>query len=186
MHDEQIIRLYEERNELAIPATSQKYGNYCTSIAKNILGGPEDAEECVNDVYFSAWNSIPPHRPAVLSAYLGKLTRNLAINRYRKDRADKRGGGELPQVLEELAECVSGTDDVERELDRQELIGAINAFLGGLPEKRRNLFIWRYWYAESVGAIAEHFKLTAGGVSVQLSRTRAQLGAYLEERGFER
>lgn len=110
--DTQIVQFYWDRDERAIPATADKYGNYCTSIAKNILGNPEDAEECVNDTYMRAWNSMPPHRPNVLSIFLGKITRNVSLNRYKQNPADKRGGGEVPAVLEEIAELVSDTDSV--------------------------------------------------------------------------
>ena len=99
MDDEEIIRLYWDRNEQAIPATADKYGNYCTSIAKNILGNCEDAEECVNDTYLHAWNAIPPHRPNRLSAFLGKIVRNISFNRYKRNRADKRGGGQTAMVF---------------------------------------------------------------------------------------
>ena len=114
MDDRTIIRLYWNRDEQAIPATAEKYGRYCASIAGNILGSKEDAEECVNDVYLHVWNSIPPHRPEVLSAFLGKITRNLALNLYKHNTADKRGGGELPAVLDGLAELVSGDEDTEQ------------------------------------------------------------------------
>ena len=103
MDDAQIVQLYWDRNEQAIHATSDKYGNYCASIAKNILGNQEDAEECVNDTYLNAWNAMPPHRPSILSTFLGKITRNLSFNRYKHNTANKRGGGELPVVLEELS-----------------------------------------------------------------------------------
>ena len=106
MDDEKIVQLYWNRDEQAIPATAQKYGNYCTSIAKNIIGNLEDAEECVNDTYLNAWNSMPPHRPGVLSTFLGKIVRNLSFNRYKYNTADKRGGGELPLVLDELSDLV--------------------------------------------------------------------------------
>ena len=114
MDDTQIIQLYWDRNDQAIPATAEKYGNYCTSIAKNILGNNEDAEECVNDTYWSAWNAMPPNKPSILSTFLGKITRNLSIKRYNRNTADKRGGGQLTVVLDELADCVSGKDDVEQ------------------------------------------------------------------------
>ena len=125
MDDAQIVQLYWDRNEQAIHATSDKYGNYCTSIAKNILGNQEDAEECVNDTYLNAWNAMPPHRPSILSTFLGKITRNLSFNRYKHNTSDKRGGGELPVVLEELSGLVSGKDDVEQAFDQKELTKAI-------------------------------------------------------------
>ncbi|MBR6425057.1 MAG: RNA polymerase subunit sigma-70, partial [Oscillospiraceae bacterium] len=108
MEDTTIIELYWRRSEAAIPATAEKYSAYCSSIARGILGSPEDTEECLNDTWLGAWNAIPPHRPAFLAAFLGKITRNLAINRRQAARAEKRGGGTLPAVLEELAEIVSG------------------------------------------------------------------------------
>ena len=110
MDDANIVQLYWDRNEQAIPATADKYESYCTSIAKNILGNHEDTEECVNDTYLNAWNSMPPHRPSILSTFLGKIVRNLSFNRYKHNTADKRGGGELPVVLEELSDLVSGKD----------------------------------------------------------------------------
>ena len=128
MDDSKIVQLYWDRNELAIPATSEKYGNYCASIARNILGNQEDAEECVNDAYMSAWNSMPPHRPNILPAFLGKIVRNLSFTRYKRNTADKCGGGEAPVVLDEIAELVSDTDSVEQlvgeELERYLLTGA--------------------------------------------------------------
>ena len=125
MEDAEIVQLYWDRNELAIPATAEKYGKYCRAIAGNILGSREDAEECVNDTYLWAWNSIPPSRPGLLSAYLGKITRNLALNRFRYYTAEKRGGGEVPLVLAEIAELVSDTDGVEQEMDRRALAEAV-------------------------------------------------------------
>ena len=117
MDDANIVQLYWDRNEQAIPATADKYGSYCTSIAKNILGNHEDTEECVNDTYLNAWNSMPPHRPSILSTFLGKIVRNLSFNRYKHNTADKRGGGELPVVLEELCDLV----DDEEMLDLVEM-----------------------------------------------------------------
>ena len=116
MDDAKIVQLYWDRNEQAIPATADKYGRYCTSIAKNILGNNEDAEECVNDTYLNAWNSMPPHRPSILSTFLGKIVRNLSFNRYKHNTADKRGGGELPVVLEECRSCGRTT---EKDLGRK-------------------------------------------------------------------
>ncbi len=116
MDDSKIVQLYWDRDEQAIPATSDKYGTYCISIAQNILGNQEDAEECVNDTYMSAWNSMPPHRPKILSVFLGKITRNLSLNRYKQNTAGKRGGGEVPVVLDEIAELVSDTGSVEQEV----------------------------------------------------------------------
>lgn len=185
MEDSKIVELYWERSELAIPATAEKYGNYCAAIARNILGSRQDAEECVNDTYLNVWNAIPPHRPGVLSAFLGKITRNLALNRYRKNHTDKRGGGELPLVFDELEDCISDKDNVERAIDRKELVKAIDAFLATLSPEKRGIFICRYWYFDSISDIAERFGRTENSVSVILSRLRGKLHDYLMERGFE-
>ena len=184
MEDAEIVQLYWDRNELAIPATAEKYGKYCRAIAGNILGSREDAEECVNDTYLRAWTSIPPSRPGLLSAYLGKITRNLALNRFRYYTAEKRGGGEVPLVLAEIAELVSDTDGVEQEMDRRALAEAVSAFLAQLPAERRRLFVRRYWYLDGVAHIAVRFGMTENQVSVTLSRLRAKLKNYLVERGF--
>lgn len=185
MEDSKIIQLYWDRDEQAIPATAEKYGSYCTSIARNILGSAEDAEECVNDTYLNAWNSMPPHRPNVLSTFLGKLTRNLSFNRYKHNTAEKRGRGELPAVLSELTEVVSGKDDVEQEFDRRELIQAVDAFLDILSPEKRSIFICRYWYTDSISDIAACHGMKEGAVSMTLNRLRLKLRDYLMERGFE-
>ncbi len=185
MDDAKIVQLYWDRDEQAIPATAAKYGNYCTSIAKNILGSREDAEECVNDAYLNAWISIPPNRPSILSAFLGKIVRNVSLNRYKHNAADKRGGGELPVVLDELSDLVSGKDDVEQEMDRKELVKAMDGFLGSLSPDKRSIFVSRYWYTNSVSEIAERHGMTAGAVSMTLNRLRLKLHNYLLERGFE-
>ena len=185
MDDAKIVQLYWDRDEQAIPATADKYGNYCTSIAKNILGNNEDAEECVNDTYMNAWNSIPPHRPSILSTFLGKIVRNLSFNRYKHNTADKRGGGELPVVLDELSDLISGKDDVEKEIDRKELVKAIDSFLDTLSPEKRSIFISRYWYTDSVSEIAKRHRMNDGAVSMTLNRLRLKLHNYLLERGFE-
>lgn len=185
MDDAEIIRLYWERNEQAIPATAQKYGTYCTSIARNILGSREDAEECVNDAYLNAWNSMPPHKPDSLSAFLGKIVRNLSFNQYRYNTADKRGGGAAAVVLDEIAELVSDTSSVEQEIDRKELVTAIDEFLDRLPADKSRIFICRYWYFDSIADIAVRFGMTENNVSVTLNRLRTKLKNYLSERSFE-
>ena len=185
MDDSKIVQLYWDRDEQAIPATSDKYGTYCISIAQNILGNQEDAEECVNDTYMSAWNSMPPHRPKILSVFLGKITRNLSLNRYKQNTAGKRGGREVPVVLDEIAELVSDTGSVEQEVDRKELVKAIDAFLDRLPTDKRSIFICRYWYFDSVSKIAARFRTTENHVSVTLNRLRVKLHNDLLERGFD-
>ncbi len=185
MDDQQIVQLYWDRNEQAIPTTAAKYGMYCTSIAKHILGSSEDAEECVNDTYFQAWNSMPPHRPNVLSTFLGKITRNLSLNRYKHDTAQKRGGCQLAVVLDELSDCISDRDDVEREVDRNELVRAINGFLESLSADKRCIFVCRYWYFDSIPEIGARFHMTENHVSVTLNRLRSKLHNFLSERGFD-
>ncbi len=185
MDDKEIIQLYWNREHQAISETASKYGSYCSMIAQNILENNEDTEECVNDTYLNTWNSLPPHRPAVLSAYLGKITRNLAFDRFRFNHAEKRGKGEINVVLDELAECVSGTDCIEDELNRQELIGAINEFLASLPKEKCDIFLLRYWYVYPVRKIAEKYGVSAGSISVTLSRIRQKLKRCLSDRGYE-
>ncbi|MCM1304802.1 MAG: sigma-70 family RNA polymerase sigma factor, partial [Butyrivibrio sp.] len=159
--------------------------HYCKYIAKNILNNDEDAEECVNDTYLNAWNSMPTHWPEQLSTFLGKITRNLSFNRYKRNHAEKRGGSEITLVLDELTDCVSDTDDMEQIIDRKELEKVINTFVRSLSAKKRNLFIRRYWYADSVLKIATDYGMLQGTVSKTLERTRKQLKTYLIERGFD-
>ncbi len=185
MEDRKIVNLYWERNSNAIKETASKYGGYCKAIAKNILGNNEDAEECVNDTYLNTWNSIPPNRPNVLSTYLGKITRNLSFDRFRQRHADKRGGGEIELVLDELGECVSGADSVEQKVEKKELIRAINSFLDTLSQEKCNIFLCRYWYAIPVSEIATRFGMSEGNVSVTLTRIRIKLKNYLKERGYD-
>ena len=185
MDDAKIVQLYWDRNEQAISVTANKYGNYCTSIAINILGNREDAEECVNDTYMNAWNSMPPHRPNILSTFLGKIVRNLSFNRYKHNTADKRGGGELPVVLDELSDLVSGKDDVEQESEHKELVKSIGAFLDTLSPEKRSVFISRYWYTDSISESAVRHGMNDGAVSMTLNRLRLKLHNYLLERGFE-
>ena len=185
MEDEKILQMYFGRDEGAIGATAEKYGSYCTAIARNILSSREDVEECVNDTYLRAWNAIPPHRPGVLRAFLGKITRNLAFHRYRYNTADKRGGGELPLVLEELEGCVSGKESVEEAFDHKALVEDLNSFLEILPEEKRRIFVCRYFYTDSIGDIAQRFGMSYAGVSMTLSRLRSKLHTYLTKRGYE-
>ena len=185
MDDAKIVQLYFDRDEQAIPATADKYGNYCTSIAKNILGNHEDAEECVNDTYLNTWNAIPPYRPQMLSTFLGKIVRNLAFNRYKHNTADKRGGGEITSVLDELAGCVSGNEDTAQAYEYKELVAAINDFLSTLSARKRNIFVCRYWYTDSIPDIAARYNMTYAAVSMELNRLRTKLHNYLIERRYE-
>lgn len=183
MEDQNIIQLYFDRNERAISETALKYGKYCRTIAMNILNSNEDADECVNDTYLNAWHAIPPHKPGILSVFLGRITRNLSFNQYKYKHADKRGGGEIALILDELGEIVSGEESVEDAILKRELMNEINAFLKTLPAQKRSMFILRYWYSDSVSSIAERLKLTENSVSVTLNRIRKKLREYLIERG---
>lgn len=185
MQDEQIVQLYWDRNEQAIPETDTKYGKYCTAIADNILGSREDAQECVNDTYLNAWNTMPPHRPKILSTFLGKIVRNLSFNRYKHSRAQKRGGGETALVLDELCDIVSDKENVEEAFSHKELAEAISKFLSELSQEKRYTFLRRYWYTDSVKDIAEKCGRSENSVSVELNRTRKKLCDYLKERGFD-
>lgn len=185
MEDSKIINLYWDRDETAIAETGKKYGSYCRTIAQNILHNQEDSEECVNDTYLSAWNALPPQRPNVLSAFLGKITRNLAFDRYSFNHAEKRGGGEIDVVLDEIAEIVSDKNDMEQVVDGKALIESINAFLSQLPADKRKMFVMRYWYTEKIGAIAKQFGITDNACSVRLNRVREQLKKHLTDGGFD-
>ena len=184
MDDNRIIELYFSRNEEAIAQTDQKYGRYCYRIAYNILTSKEDAEESVSDTYMTAWGAIPPRRPAVLATFLGKITRNHAIDRWRARSASKRGGGEMPLALEELQECVAGRQNVETEYERKELVRAYVRFLDTLPITERRVFLCRYWYVESIESIAEKFGFSQSKVKTMLHRTRAKLGKLLAKEGY--
>lgn len=184
MEDKEIIELFLRRSETAISAASEKYKSYCMKIAGNILGSRQDAEECINDTLMKAWELIPPHKPEMLSTFLGKLTRNFAINMRRRQMTEKRGGGQTTAVFEELSETISENADFEREQERKELIEEINRFLRGLPKQKRNIFICRYWYCDSVTDIAAQFGLTENNVSVTLNRVRKKLRQHLEKAGY--
>ena len=185
MEDREIVALFWARKQEAVPAAAEKYGNCCAALARRILSSAEDSEECVNDTYLRAWEAIPPNRPEKLGAFLCKLTRNLAFSRWRREHAEKRGGGETALVLEELGEIVSGGEDAAAVLDRRELLRAIEDYLRGLDRKKREMFLRRCWYAQSVGEIARDYGMTAGAVTMALGRIRQGLREDLRERGFE-
>lgn len=184
MDDNSIIALYFDRSEEAISETAARYGGYCFQIAYNILTDHEDAEESVNDTYLAAWNVIPPRRPSILAAFLGKITRHLSIDRWRSRRADKRGGGEIVLALEELGDCVSGRESVESAYTRKELIRRVNELLSTMPETERSVFLCRYWYMDSIAEVAGHFGFTEAKVNSMLHRTRSKLRAQLKKEGL--
>lgn len=184
MEDNEIIALYFARDETAIAETDRKYGSYCRTIADNILHSPEDAEECVNDTWMRTWDAIPPQKPVRFRLYLAKITRNLAFDRYQMRTAARRGGGELCAVLEELEECTAGTADVLGELEARALRRCIAEFAAELPQRERQLFIGRYFYAQSVAQTAKQAGIRENHASVLLGRIRKKLRTYLEEEGF--
>ncbi|HEY8349215.1 MAG TPA: RNA polymerase sigma factor [Clostridiales bacterium] len=183
MDDEMILDLYWARSESAISETANKYGSYCTKIAVNILQNSEDAEECVNDTYHKAWDSIPPQRPANFRAFLGRITRNLSLNRYKEQRTQKRGGDNITLIYSELEECIPSNSNVETEYESGLVAGAINSFLLTLDKESRIVFVRRYWYADPIQAIAERFGMSESKVKSMLFRTRKKLRAYLENEG---
>ena len=185
MNDHEIIALFFARQENAISATADKYGNYCHAIAYNILSNLLDAEECVNDTYLGAWNSIPPQRPNNLAAYLGKITRNLALNRYKRNTVAKRGYGQVEIALSELENCISDDTDVEQAVEDALVVSVINRFLYAHSLKNRNIFIRRYWYLDSIADIAERFALSESKVKTTLFRCRRQLREHLEKGGYK-
>lgn len=184
MDDQAIIELYCERSEDAISKTAAKYGGYCYTIAYNILSNNEDAEESVNDTWLAAWNTMPPRRPKLLAAFLGKMTRYISLDRWKNRTARKRGGGEVPLVLEELEECISGEDSVEKEYLQKEFAKSLNQFVENLPDVERKVFLCRYWYMDSIETIAERFGFSESKVASMLHRTRGKLRKMLEQEGI--
>lgn len=184
MDDLAIVELYWNRSETAITETANKYNGYCYSIAYNILANKEDSEETVSDTWLTAWNVIPPRRPSLLAAFLGKITRHISIDRWRVRTAQKRGGGEVAVALEELGDCVSGGVTPEQSVERKELVQSFNRFLDTLSETERSLFLCRYWYLDTVPAIAVNFGFSRSKVTSMLHRTRGKLRVHLEKEGL--
>ena len=183
MTDNAILDLFWQRAPEAITETTAAYGSFCYGIAHGILADRQDAEESVNDTYLAAWDSIPPTWPASLKAYLGKITRRISVSRLRQRTAVKRGGGQAALALEELGECVAGSTDPARELDRQTLVDDLNRFLASLPVDDRNLFVGRYWYALSIRELSLVFDKKDSAVKTRLHRTREKLRDFLEKEG---
>lgn len=184
MNDQDIVKLYWARSEAAIDQTRAKYGAYCRSICRNILRDRRDVEECMADVYLAAWNSIPPQRPALLGAYLGGIARRLSLKKWRDGHASKRGGGETALALDELAECIPGGADVDSALREAELTHLLDGFLAGLDADMRRVFLRRYWYLDSIAAIARRFGFSQSKVKSMLLRARRRLQRKLEEEEF--
>lgn len=184
MEDKEIISLFLTRDEDAIKQTEIKYSSYLLTIAFNILHSREDGSECVNDTYFKAWKSIPPHLPARLSCYLGKITRELSIDRLRRRLSKKRLGTEYELSLDELEECVPAGDSPEQSADVMLLAEIIGKYLKKCGDEARNIFVCRYYFCDSIKAIADYFGASESKVKSSLSRTRAGLKEYLEKEGF--
>lgn len=184
MEDTGIIELYWARDEQALKQTDIKYGGYCRSIANNILHSHEDAEECVWDTWLHAWNAMPPQRPSVLSAFLGRITRNLSFDRYKAAHAEKRGGGSIPLALDELSQCVPAASDAQLAVEQKELTAAIERFLRTLPQRECSVFLRRYWYVDGVNEIAARYGMKPNTVKSVLFRTRERLRAYLQKEGI--
>ena len=184
MQDAEIVALYWQRSDRAIPESARKYGRYCHTIAYNICANTEDAEECVNDTWLGAWNSMPQNRPRLLAPYLAKLTRWLSLTRLRERNALRRGGGETALVLDELSEVIPDGTDLEKRVELKELSAALKRFLYGLDETEAQVFLARCWYLAPVKEIAAKYGFTPGKVSTTLHRTRGKLQAYLREEGL--
>ena len=184
MEDHEIVELYWDRDERAIGESERKYGGLCRGVALRVLESPDDGEECVSDTWLGAWNAIPPRRPARLGAFLGKITRNLALDRWRRDHAEKRYGGETAMALEELGEIVSGKS-LEDEVQSRELDRALDGFLRGLAKRDRELFLRRYWGTETLESLAKQTGLSLGAVHRRLGKLRESLRDHLQKEGID-
>ena len=182
MEDNEIIKLYCERNEIAISETNKKYGKYCKSIAHNILENSMDTEECVNDTYLRVWNTIPPHKPNIFKVFLGRITRNLALDKYDSKTAKKRNTT-ADLIYEELEDCIASNDNINEAFSYKELVNEINNFLGKLTQEKRAIFLDRYWYFNSIKDISKKYGQKESSIKMNLLRTRNSLKEYLIERG---
>lgn len=185
MDDKAILELYRTRSDRAIKETASKYGAYCYRIAYNILSCREDSQECVNDTYLAAWNTIPPKAPAILSTYLGKLTRYISLDRWKRRNAYKRGGGEVALALEELGECITDGNTPENICEQKELAVFFNRFLQSLSETERRVFLCRYWYLEPTANIAKCCGFSDTKVRSMLHRIRKRLRTAMEKEGLQ-
>lgn len=182
--DSEIVNLYLKRDEQAIAESITLYGKYCFTIADNILHNNQDSEECVNDTWVRAWNSIPPQVPKILKAFLAKITRNLSIDKYNSKNAKKRGSGAAVLGFEELEECIAGTKEIDSEIMAKQLEKTIASFVNGLNDRDRDVFVRRYFYFESTIQISERYNMKEGNVLTVLARTRKKLRDYLEKEGY--
>ena len=183
MQDNELLKMYFDRNEQAISETAEQYGRYCMYIADNILQNRQDSEECVNDAYVTLWNTIPPQKPQSLKAYLAKVLRNAALSMVRKHNAKQRGSGAVDEIIDELREAE--TDTPESITDAKMMSELINGFVKGLEKQQRIIFVKRYWYLCPSKQIAKECDLSVGNVNMTLHRLRQQLKNYLEQEGFK-
>lgn len=184
LEDSKIIELFFARVEQAIVELSVKYGTVCNRIARNILKNDLDAEECVNDTYLAAWNTIPPQKPEPLRTYIFRIVRNIAIAKYHANTSEKRNSY-YDVAFEELENCFAASVTVEQEISAKELSQQIDRFLAALDEESQVMFVRRYWYSDSISDIAERFKISNNNVSVRLSRIRDKLKTHLKKEGYE-
>lgn len=183
MEDSKIIELFYERSEQAITELSLKYGNVCRKVAGNILNNPQDVEECVNDAYLGAWNTIPPQNPNPLLTYICRIVRNLSVKKYHANTAVKRNSF-YDRALSELEDCLSSPATIESELSAKELSGLLDTFLDVLDQESRIMFVRRYWYSDAVSDIAARFQISSNNVSVRLFRIRGKLKKFLKKEGY--
>jgi RNA polymerase sigma factor (sigma-70 family) len=184
MDDHEIIMLYLERSEMAIYETANKYSKYCKYISFNILHNNEDVEECINETYLRLWNTIPPNYPNNLLTFLGKIVRNLSLNKFKQYVAKKRGEGSIELLLSELDECIPSKNNVEKAMEEIHLVKVLNNFLFKLPKIKRVIFVRRYWYISSINEISKQYNMSESKVKSMLFRIRNQLKNYLEEEGL--
>ena len=182
--DKRILLMYNNRDEQALRMTAEQYGGLCQSIAKSILKNEQDAEECLNDALLKTWNSIPPAKPANFCAYLMRIVQNLAIDRFRAKGREKRGGTQSAAALDELAEFLPSSENVQSAVEQRELLSAITRFLEEQPAAQRGIFIRRYWGCASISEIAEAYQMRSHTVEVSLSRIRQRLRDHLRKEGL--
>ena len=184
MDDNEIVELYFHRDETAIRQTSEKYGNRLRSLAYGIVNDRQTAEECESDTYMQAWNSIPPHEPrSYLYAFLARITRHISLN-FCRDRSRLKRSAFICELSAEMEQCIPAPDDAQCRMDDMALREAINGFLGTLDEEKRNIFIRRYWYLDSVADISKRFALSESKVKTTLFRCRNRLREHLEKEGY--
>lgn len=183
-HEDLILSLLQKRDESALEQIRQDYGKLCSKLAYDILGNREDAEECLSDLLLRTWQTIPPNMPKSLRGYLITLIRHLAIDRYHVQTAQKRGGTQFNEALDELQDTLASDENVSAAVEKRELTEAINRFLETLTPQTRKIFMRRYYLADSVREIAEYYQMSRSAVKISLMRTRKKLNHFLKEEGF--